>query len=177
MKQFNRSHLRYKTLLLFLILFFIPSIVLASYSFEWSPNHPNDLVVEYRIYWSTTSGAYNQTDMEEIAVTALSDPDNPEWTLTELILPDPVPVYYFVITAVDQDGVESDRSIELDTAAPQVTSAPTVVSFTDTSATITWVTDKPGNSVVEYSTNSDLVRLDRHTIDCDLCNQPQCYHK
>ncbi|MFC1505051.1 fibronectin type III domain-containing protein [Thermodesulfobacteriota bacterium] len=94
--------------------------------------------------------------MEEITVTSLVDPDNPEWTLTTLTPPVPTPVYYFVITAVDEGGFESNRSIELDTAAPQVTSAPTVVSLSDESATITWATDKPGDSIVEYGTNSDL---------------------
>ena len=51
---------------------------------------------------------------------------------------------------MDDRGLESDYSLEIDTAAPQVTSLPTVVSVTESTATISWTTDKPGTSIVEY---------------------------
>ena len=148
-------------------LFFLFSLLLLSsssyafiyYSFQWDANHPNDNVATYRFYWSTASGGYNQTDRVEIPNVSSGgfDPANPQYTKS---FADPaagelVPVYYFVVSAVDDDGFESDYSLEVDTAAPQITSTPTVVSMTDTSATISWTTDKPGTSVVEYGPTTD----------------------
>jgi len=93
-----------------LTFFLLASTVCAAevpFMLQWDANHANDNVQKYRLYWSTTSGIFNQTDMEEVPVGSLPDPNNPQWTIT---LTDPDPVTYFVATAVDDEGFESDYS-------------------------------------------------------------------
>lgn len=82
------------------------------FTFQWEPNHPNDFVVKYRIYWSPVSGKYNPADREEIAIEKLPDPANPEWTL-QTGIPVTTGTLYFVLTAVDNYGYESDYSNEV----------------------------------------------------------------
>lgn len=88
-----------------------PSLTVA-YTFSWEANHPNDLVVIYRIYWRSDSGEYNQIDREEIMIENLSDTENPEWTL-QTTISIPPDTLCFVCTAVDNYGYESDFSNEI----------------------------------------------------------------
>ncbi len=120
-----------------------------NYTFQWDPNHANDNVATYRFYWSTTSGDYSEANMDEIPNVAAGDfdPDTPRHIKT---FPDSPPAMFFVISAVDDEGFESEYSLEVDTSAPQVTSLPSVISVTQSTATISWTTDKPGTSIVEY---------------------------
>ncbi len=103
-------------LICLILILFIQPICLAEnldFTFAWDANHPNDNVVEYRIYWSTTSDSYNQTDSEGILIGNLDDPDNPQWTLT-ISRADPNQIYYFVATAEDNEGRESNYSNEVE---------------------------------------------------------------
>ena len=90
---------------------FVATAQANGFTFQWEANHLND-IVEFRIYWSSVSGEYNPSDMEEISVENLPDPENPEWTLKTTI-----PIYsgtlYFICTAVDNYGYESDYSNEV----------------------------------------------------------------
>jgi fibronectin type 3 domain-containing protein len=126
----------------------------AEYTFQWDANHPNDNVVAYRIYWSKSSGDYNTADREYISVGSLSDPDNPHWTIN---IPDlnAGEDYYFVCTAVDNKGYESDDSAELstnpeaiDTTPPTITWGPTTGDIETDSARISWGTDEVSDSEV-----------------------------
>ncbi len=98
-----------------LLILFIQSICLAenlNFTFAWDANHPNDNVIEYRIYWSTTSNNYKQADSEGILIGDLDDQNNPRWKLT-ISGTDPTRIYYFVATAEDNRGLESDYSNEV----------------------------------------------------------------
>ena len=147
--SFNNWLLKGFSLIVFLLLFAAPCYS-ATYTFQWDANHPNDNVDHYLFYWGETSGVYD--NLMDGDGNPDSIPHNPA-LLTysyQKTFTDPVPALFFSVTAVDEDGLESDLSLELDTVAPQITSAPTVVSVTDTTATISWTTDKPGTSVLEY---------------------------
>jgi len=140
---------------LFLLTFVFQGNALAvvDYTFEWDASPPSENVVAYRIYWSTTSEDYNTTDREEVAVTSLADPDNPQWTIT---IPDPPPgeFYFFVCTAVDDQDRESGNSFEIDAAGPTITAPPTVTDVTNNTAVINWSTDESADSQVQYGDNS-----------------------
>jgi len=127
-------------------------------TFEWDANTDADLA-GYYIYYDINSGdPYEGTDAAEdispikVPIGDLSDPNNPEYTLTGL---DPDKVYFFVATAYDTEGLQSDYCTEIDTKAPQITSPPTVTSVTDTTATIEWNTDEASTSVVNYKKAED----------------------
>ena len=81
------------------------------------------------------------------------DPANPkpQFVLTGLT---DGQVYYIGITAYNVSDIESSF-VEIDTAPPQITSSPTVVNITETTATISWTTDKVGTSIVEYGLDSN----------------------
>jgi len=149
----NISWLLILSVFVALFLSYQPTLHAANYSFQWDANDSSDNVVAYRIYWSTTSESYNSSDMEELLETSLSDPNNPQWTIT---IPDPPAgeFYYFVCTAVDDENLESVYSFEIEAAAPQITSPPTIIDVTNTSAVISWSTDEPADSDVQYGDNS-----------------------
>ncbi len=100
---------------IFILLSVVPSGFAGDYTFQWDANHPNDNVVAYRIYWSTTSGSY--TWSWYILVNDLHDPLKPQYTV---LIPEASPdqTYYFVCSAVDNHGYESDFSSEINTASP-----------------------------------------------------------
>lgn len=95
--------------------------------FSWLPNE-EESVTGYRIYYSTSSGDYNQE--HSVAI------DNPQpqdgriygnvSNLSEGT------TYYFVVTAHDAQGTESDYSEEIQWTAtattPQKPPAPTIIS-------------------------------------------------
>jgi len=88
-------------------------------TFEWSANTDADLA-GYKIYYKAgfNIGPYNGTDADQgispitIPIGALSDPNNPEYTLTGL---DPDKDYLFVATAYDTEGLESSYCYEIST--------------------------------------------------------------
>ena len=96
-------------LLSVIFLFGLTPATAQDLAFQWEPDHPSDMVVKYRIYWSPIVGNYHPADMEEIAIENLSDPQNPEWTLNTAV-PIHYETLYFVCTAVDMYGYESDFS-------------------------------------------------------------------
>ena len=94
-----------------LLFLFISNGNAADYSFTWDASPPSDNVVEYRIYYRLNSATYNVSDFETVSITNQKfNPDDPSWSLT---LPDVADEYCFVFTAVDNDGFESDFSVEV----------------------------------------------------------------
>ena len=97
--------------------------------------------------------------MEEIPVNNLSDPQNPEWTL-QTTIPFYSDTLYFVLTAVDNYGFESDYSNEVsrpDTSAPGAPSVSGTTPTSDTTPTWSWSPGGGGNGTYRYKLdNSDL---------------------
>ncbi len=140
----------------FAAFFFILAIpcFAVTYTFQWEANDPIENIVHYRLYWGETPGVFdNLVDGDGTPDQIAHSPGLDTYTYQKTFS-DPVPILFFAVTAVNADGFESDYSLEVDTAAPQITSSPTLVSLTDTNATISWTTDKPGTSIVEYGTTA-----------------------
>ena len=73
----------------------------------WEPNSEPDLS-HYIVYWGTATGTYTSNSGNIGLVT--------EYTVT---LPDDNATYFFAVTAVDEAGLESDFSNEVNTAFPR----------------------------------------------------------
>ncbi len=93
-----------KSALVLLILLFSFSIFAAdrTYTLTWDPNSESDLS-HYVVYWGTSSGVYLQNSGNIGKVTTY-----------KLTLPEER-VYYIAVTAVDDSGLESDYSNEVNT--------------------------------------------------------------
>jgi hypothetical protein len=142
----------------------------ADVTLQWDANTESDLA-GYKVYYKTglSGEPYNGTGATEGASPiemALAQDENPDQGIVEFTLhglADAV-TYFFAVKAYDNEtpSLESGYSNEADNKAPQITSPPTVTSIADTTATIEWNTDEPGNSVVEYniseSTDPDDVK-------------------
>jgi len=76
----------------------------AEYSFQWDANHPNDNVVAYRIYWSKSSGQYNNSDREHIPVGRFSDPSYPRWAISIINFSIGEDYYFFSMDIVSWDS-------------------------------------------------------------------------
>lgn len=88
-------------LLLLLLLF--PSVVSGmSVTLAWDAN-PEPDIAGYKVYWGTTSGEY--TDTLEVPG---ADPE-PQVTVEDI----PTRLTYFVVTAYNTDGLESEYSNEV----------------------------------------------------------------
>ncbi len=103
--------------LIFSILFFflfVSSAVAREITLTWDPNNEPDLS-HYIVYWGTTSGDYTENSGNIGLVT--------EYTVE---IQDDGQIYYFAVTAVDDAGLESDFSNEVNTegmAAPPAADA------------------------------------------------------
>ncbi|MFC1877503.1 hypothetical protein ACFL2E_09580 [Thermodesulfobacteriota bacterium] len=83
----------------------------ANYTFTWDAPHPNDNVVEYKIYYRIDSSIYNVTDFKAVLITnPRFNVTNPVWKIE---LPYIAEEYCFIATAIDDDGFESDPSNEI----------------------------------------------------------------
>jgi len=82
----------------------------ADVTIAWDPNMDPDLE-GYAVYYlkDYSSGPTTYTFLDTVPVDELADPDNPMITLTDL----EDGQYYFVLTAYDTEGNESDFSDEL----------------------------------------------------------------
>ncbi len=102
-----------KKLILVTIIMFLPHYALAdmNVTLQWDANTESDLA-GYRIYASTQSGVYT---------TAIADiPTGTETVTVEV----PEGVTYFVATAYDTAGNESEYSNEVSTTGTSVTGPP-----------------------------------------------------
>jgi hypothetical protein len=167
--DFNRLiYILFQIITLIFLLILVPSGFARDFTFTWEANHSNDNVVKYRIYWRTTSGGYQSSNRQDIPVSGLPDPSNPRYTLS-LSNADADQTYFFVCSAVDNHGYESDFSEEInsanqdptpppdpptDTTPPVFTTAPDANGITLDTATIAWTTNESSNSEVRYGTSS-----------------------
>jgi hypothetical protein len=111
---------------------------------SWDPNTESDLA-GYMIYFGASSGVYG---------TPIDAGTQTTYTVTGLA----IGPYYFAVTAYNTAGTESTFSNEatkiiVDTAPPVMT-ALSASGITSTGATITWATDEPATSQVEYGTSN-----------------------
>ena len=138
----------------------------------WDANTESDLE-GYKIYYRQGSSGggvlanYDGTGADEgaspiemdVGEDENSDANTVEYTVTNL--PDGQ-TYFFVVTAYDKEvpSNESGPSNEVDTVltspdtTPPVVSSVDIASRTDTTALIEWTTDEPGDSQVQYGTES-----------------------
>jgi chitinase len=122
-----------------LFLIFQTSSYAANVTLQWDANTEPDLA-GYKVYYDTDYGTpYSGTEATEgaspisVPIGYLSDPDNPEFTFINL---DESNVYYFVVTAFDDEGLESDYSNEVSfesvvDATPPVNEAPSTYAGPD----------------------------------------------
>jgi len=108
--------------ILFLFLFFLSFQTLcfaADVTLRWDKNTETDLA-GYKLYYKADSAGspYDGTGSDQgpspvdIPLNILSDPDNPEFTITGL---DAGHIYFLVLTAYDTEGDESGYSNEVST--------------------------------------------------------------
>jgi hypothetical protein len=86
------------------------SALAADYVFEWDANTEQDLE-GYRFYQSDTSGVYTFGDGHQEATI-------PSGTETTTLLDVPTGDWFWVVTAYDSDGNESEPSNEVSNLAP-----------------------------------------------------------
>jgi peroxiredoxin len=118
-----------------------PSITETGATISWGTDEPTRGKVEY---WKTETDVL--TRLDENLSTSHSIP------LTEL---DINTTYYFKITSTDAAGNQATAEGSLKTLAAADETAPTISavsssSITESSAIITWITDEPATSQVEY---------------------------
>jgi len=107
-----------KQSILILFIIMISSIVnAADVTLKWDANSEEDLA-GYRIYYDTDSGepydgdSINGRSPVNVRLEDLKDKSNPEFTLKNL---NTSSRWYFVVTAYDTEGLESDYSNEVST--------------------------------------------------------------
>ena len=119
----------------FLVFFcFLTAASAADITLAWDPNSESDLA-GYTVYYKTGSsgtpydgaGAVQGSSGITIPLEALSDSDNPRFTLTGL--PEET-VYYLAVTAYNTQGIESGYSNEVSHLT--ASSAPVVTEYTIT---------------------------------------------
>jgi Purple acid Phosphatase, N-terminal domain len=149
------------------VFFFVLSLCLvgaqsgftADINLRWAENGEPDLE-GYEVHYAPVSDGLGSPAEETVMLklqgvtgtqpydAELSDNSNPSYILAGL---DDFTIYVVALKAYDNEGLVSDFSAEYRTEkAPQITSGPTVVSVSDTTATIQWTTDEAGTSVVDY---------------------------
>jgi len=118
---------------------------------EWQTDEPGNSLVDYGL----TTSYGSQAPLADYVT-------NHSVTLTGLTAGN---TYHFRVSSTDEAGNGPDTSLtdnnpstdvsfttdpEPDTAAPQITSPPTVTNITGSTAVIEWETDEPSNSMVQY---------------------------
>jgi fibronectin type 3 domain-containing protein len=86
-----------------IFLFFSAVVMAREVTFTWDANSEPDLK-NYVAYWGTESGKYTQHK----ATQGLE-------TIIKISIQDDGKIYYFAVTAVDEAGLESDYSNEVNT--------------------------------------------------------------
>src|SRR5574341_1445892 len=121
-----------------------PAVFAADAILSWSPNTETNLA-GYRVYYGTSSRSYpNVIDVGLVTT----------YTVTGL----GPGTYFFALTAYNTAGAESGVSNEaskvIPDTQPPVISAVTVGGITSAQATVSWTTNEPATSLVEYGTTT-----------------------
>src|SRR5574341_203682 len=121
-----------------------PAVFAADAILSWSPNTETNLA-GYRVYYGTSSRSYpNVIDVGLVTT----------YTVTGL----GSGTYFLALTAYNTAGAESEFSSEVSKTIPDtqppVISAVTVGSITSAQATVSWTTNEPATSLVEYGTTT-----------------------
>jgi fibronectin type 3 domain-containing protein len=139
-----------KLVLLLLFMFLSTSAFAVGVQLSWDPNTEADLA-GYKVYQSTTSGGY----VKGSPIAAVASP-----TVTYTVASIVDGTYYYVLTAFDTSGNESDFSnevsIKIDTVAPGKTVGLTAVVTANT-VKLTWTAstdiDTVGYKIYQYTTS------------------------
>jgi chitodextrinase len=134
------------TVFIFSFLYFSTTAFAGDATLTWDANTESDLA-GYRVYFGTASRTYGPS---------INVGKTTSYTLTGL----GNQTYFFAVTAYDTTGTESTFSAEVsktittpDTVAP-VLSSINASSVTDISAVITWGTNEPTDTQVQYGTTT-----------------------
>lgn len=109
----------------------------------WDPSSEPS-IAGYRLYYGGAAGHYDASVDVGEATSYTVDGLSPG-------------TYYFAVTAYDSSGLESSYSNEVSTtisALPPVISGIAASGITATEATISWMTDVPSDSQVDYGTST-----------------------
>lgn len=113
---------------------------------SWDANTESDLA-GYKVYFGTAPGTYGSP---------IDAGNQTTYTVTGL----GTGTFYFVVTAYNTSGAESNPSNEVSKnfggvdVTPPAISAVTASAVTSSSASITWSTDEPSDSQVQYGTTT-----------------------
>ncbi|NKE71371.1 fibronectin type III domain-containing protein [Candidatus Manganitrophus noduliformans] len=131
---------------IFSFLFFSMTVFAGDATLTWSANAESDLA-GYRVYFGTASRTYGPS---------INVGKTTSYTLTGLANQ----TYFFAVTAYDTAGNESSFSAEVtktlttpDTLAPVISSI-NAGSVTGNSAVITWGTNEPTDTQIQYGTTT-----------------------
>ena len=131
---------------LFLALSSHTAVLAGDALLSWDPNTESDLA-GYNVYFGTASGTYGSP---------VDVGNQTTYTVTGL----GSGTFYFIVTAYNSSGGESGPSSEVsktfigtDTTPPAI-SAITATSITSSGVSITWSTNEPSDSQVQYGTTS-----------------------
>ena len=175
----NNNFFRIVLLCLLLVVPF--SVNAAQVKLKWDANNEDDLA-GYKVYYKTASPGepYNGASADQgaspliVPLASLSDFNNPEFTLTGLSNDQ---VYYFVITAYNEEELESGYSNEVDGLVISLTQGQNLISLyrqpadTDTTSVLSSISNKyskvsafTNNSwkffIPEYPESSDLTTME-----------------
>ena len=139
-KHSKLSRLGFYLSLLTVVLLLSQSAFAGSLLISWDPIS-SSMLAGYKIKLGTTSGSYSQS---------LSVGKVTSYTLQNLT--DGVK-YYFVVVGVDGNSIEGMPSIEVSGLVLNSASI-AATSITTSSAIVTWTTNKPGSSQIEYGTTT-----------------------
>ena len=137
----------------------VTGVTASTVTIAWDTNEPSNSQVRYDTV-SRTWAAYTKTKTDAAMVT------HHTVTITGLLSDQ---AYYFRVGSTDLGGngpdpattgdnnptnTELGFTTQPDTTPPTITSPPTVTGITESTATIAWSTDEPGNSLVQYGKTS-----------------------
>ena len=148
----------------------VSNITGYSATITWTTDQPSSSLVEYGIsasYGSSTSDPALTTN-HSISITNLT----------------PGATCHFKVTSTNSHALSSSSQDEtFTTLSPPAISAVTATNMTTNSATITWTTDQPSNSLVEYgtttaygSTATDPALTTSHSVTITNLNLQAGYH-
>jgi len=126
-------------MVLLIMLVCFNNVFAASIQLDWNANTESDLI-GYKIYQSNTSGVYGTTATATVGTITT-------WTSGNLV----DGTYYFVLTAVDDSGNESEKSVEvsgkIDTVPPGKTLGLTKIIISKNKVQLNWTASTASDTV------------------------------